>query len=55
MRGVALNTYNVDKERNMVFKAYLRLIPSYMGVAVMYMAMFGVLLGMTMMGRSGLN
>ncbi len=39
----------------MVFKAYLRLIPSYMGVAVMYMAMFAVLLGMTMMGRSGLN
>lgn len=39
----------------MVFKAYLRLIPSYMGVAVLYMALFAVLLGMTMMERSGLN
>ena len=55
MRGAAINTYNVDKERKMVFKAYLRLIPSYMGVAVMYMVMFAMLLGMTMMGRSGLN
>lgn len=39
----------------MVFKTYLKLIPSYIGIAVMYMAIFSVLLGMTMMGRSGLN
>ena len=39
----------------MVFKAYIRLIPSYIGIAVMYMVMFAVLLGMTMMGGSGLN
>ncbi len=39
----------------MVFKTYLKLIPSYIGSLIMYMVIFCVLLNMTIMGTDGIS
>lgn len=39
----------------MVFKAYLKLVPSYLGSVIMYMVIFGVLLTMTIVGTDGIS
>ncbi len=39
----------------MVFKAYLKLVPSYIGSVIMYMVIFGVLLTMTIIGTDGIS
>lgn len=39
----------------MVFKTYLKLIPSFIGSLIMYMVIFCVLLNMTIMGTDGIS
>lgn len=39
----------------MVFKAYLKLVPSYLGSVIMYMVIFGFLLTMTIVGTDGIS
>ena len=39
----------------MVFKSYMRLVPSYIGSVIMYIVIFSVMLSMTIVGTDGIS